>query len=327
MQRRLCCCWRPPSTWLQPSPSGAEAAIQPRRILPQGWWPGLPRPWLRLLPLLAAAGLLILVQGRGGGCPGPCFAVYYGPPSGSAVEWLAGFELAIVAPTLPGGVVERLSAGGTLLLAYMSASTIGGWEPWAANVTGDMLLNDTTAWGERVANPCSPAWRRLLADAAAALAERGYAGVMLDNLDMVDRYPWMRRCLAQLVEEVREALGPEGLLAVNRGFTLLGDVWIAVDYVLFEGFATGYAPGRGVIVYSGGDLEWMLEQLQRLRRLQEAGGPRVLLLAYTDTSWSHLDYICSLWREHASWAPLYVAPGPLQGEGRCNPCSPCRGGG
>ena len=290
---------------------------------------------LALLALLAALLLLHTLQtgGQGaavehtaspGGCPRPCFAVYYGEVNDTILRWLSSFDLVIVAPTLPAEVVEALTSRGVRVLGYVSATTIGGWEPWARLVPGNITVAGTE-WGERVVDPCSPAWRRALGEALRLLRERGYSGVFLDNLDMVEEYPWMEECVVDIVRLAKRYGGEGWIVAVNRGFKLLDRIAGYTDYILFEDFVTGYSPSRGVIVFRGDELEWIHATLERLEKLHREGGPQPLLLAYTDKNWSQLDTICRYWRRWAPQLPLYVAPGPLLEEGRCNPC--CSGGG
>lgn len=212
----------------------------------------------------AAAGLAALLASmRGGGRL--CYCIYYGSDYGDPVlRWLRGCGLAVLPPTAPARALR--ARGGAATLAYMSATTIGGWEPWAPEA-GEVRTVATTPWGERGVDPCSPAWSRVLLDAARGLTRgRGYSGVFLDNLDTVDRYPWMRPCLERLVHRLSSVAG---MLAVNRGFTLLPGIADAIDYLVFEGYVTGYTPSRGYVLYRGSGLAWIRRTLADALRLAE----------------------------------------------------------
>ena len=265
--------------------------------------------------LAGLAGLAALLA-AGRGRRRLCYCIYYGsdytPP---VLRWLQGCGLAVLPPTAPAAALE--ARRGLATLAYMSAATLGGWEPWAREAGGVRVVA-STEWGERVVDPCSPEWRSLLAGAAEALTRRGYRGVFLDNLDLADRYPWMKPCLEELVHELAAVVDE---LAVNRGFALLPGIAAAIDYLVFEGYVTGYTPARGYIVYRGRDLAWIRRTLAQALALAGQKGFRVLLLSYAPPGdRGLLEAICREYRVSGHGLPLYVAPGLLQEPGVCNPC-------
>lgn len=245
-----------------------------------------------------------------------CYCIYYGDDyTAPVLHWLRGCGLAVLPPTAPPAALE--ARRGRATLAYMSAATLGGWEPWAREAAGVRIIA-STEWGERVVDPCSPKWRRLLAEAATRLTQRGYQGVLLDNLDLADRYPWMKPCLEKLVHELASVVD---VLAVNRGFTLLPRIADTIDYLVFEGYVTGYSPAKGYIVYRGRDLAWIRRTLAETLRLANTKGFQVLLLSYAPPGNKHLlETICREYRVSGHRLPHYVAPGLLQKPGKCNPC-------
>lgn len=279
--------------------------------------PAKPLALLAGAAALAAAAALRHAVGR------PlCFCVYYGNVGAGVERWLRGCRVAVLAPTLPRGVLAGLRAAGVEAFGYVSATTLGGWEPWAGLAPRSVILgNASTGWGERVVDACSPAWARVLRRAVEMLAGKGYRGVFLDNLDMADRYPWMRPCVARLVRSVKK-WAPGMMVMVNRGFSLLPEIAGSIDYLLFEDFATYYDPRTGSYrVFPATDLEWEKRVLDEAATLAERNGFRVLLLAYAPPG-GHalLERICREWRSWGRGLPLYVAPGLLQAPGVCNPC-------
>ena len=68
--------------------------------------------------------------------------------------------------------------------------------------------------------------------------ERSLRGSFLDNLDIVDNYPFMKNCVIKLIRDIRRKY--PGIIVVNRGFTIVEDIAPYVDAVLFEDFGTYY---------------------------------------------------------------------------------------
>ena len=211
--------------------------------------------------------------------PVKSFVVYYGT---DRVDELSKFDLAIVSPLLEEREVEELRDRGVIVLGYISLITLGGWEPWY-NPTGVEVVGNESAWGEVIVNPCSEAWRNVVVRGAGGyLTGKGFSGFFLDNLDMVDAYPWMKPCVVGLVAALRNEY-PGAVIIVNRGFTVLDEVSGYIDGVLFEDFATYYDFNqKKYLKWSGGDLEWVRAQAERLTKLREERGILVLALGYAD---------------------------------------------
>ncbi len=261
-----------------------------------------------------------------------CPCIYYGPVDRETLKRLEGFDLLVLAPTLDPSIVSRLSRGRTTL-GYISIATIGGWEPWAGLVPRSIVVGENREWGELIVDACSPEWRRVFTWALRWVSSRGYTGFMLDNLDVADEYPRMKRCIAGLVALARR-LYPRAKIMVNRGFSLLDETAPLIDYLLFEDFPSYYdASRREYRVYTGRDLAWLVSTLKRAETLSHRYGFEIILLAYGDPSDARLvSRICGIVEEYDGGHPLYLAPWSLQSIGVCNPCgrrtsSTRRGGG
>ena len=63
-----------------------------------------------------------------------CYVIYYGE---DRAPDLAKFDLAILSPLVEASLPSYLLEHGSLSLAYLSLTTIGGWEPWASGVRPD----------------------------------------------------------------------------------------------------------------------------------------------------------------------------------------------
>ncbi|HDI01946.1 MAG TPA: hypothetical protein ENF78_05920 [Candidatus Bathyarchaeota archaeon] len=138
-------------------------------------------------------------------------------------------------------------------------------------------------WGELIVNACEPGWRELLLEEAIPfIREKGFCGLFLDNLDVVELYPWMGEGLLALVSSIR-ASWPDAILIQNRGFQLLEASALYINGVLFEDFGTYYnfTTGRYEKL-SGSGLSWLREVACWLADLRASLGLIVLALAYAD---------------------------------------------
>ncbi len=251
-----------------------------------------------------------------------CVAVYYGSVDPYTLDRLSRFHIVVLSPLVPGDAVRLLRSRGVIVLGYLSISSIGGWEPWAGNVSGSLVIGENRFWGERIVDVCKPEWRRVVLEAARYILSKGFSGVFLDNLDVVDVYPWMKPCIAGLVAELRHAY-PDAKIMVNRGFSVLPDIAKHVDYVLFEDFITYYNASSGRYeFFKGRDLAWIRSMVETVHRLAGRYGVKLYLLAYAPPgNRSFLARLCTLWRQLDPADPLYVTTWKLDIIGVCNPCT------
>ena len=208
------------------------------------------------------------------------FVVYYGSDK---IDVISKFDLAILSPLLSKNNIRKLNDQGVITIGYISLTTIGGWEPWVKNVTKDIIIGRYSQWGENIINVSSTKWHKIVLEVAIPyILDKGFRGVFLDNLDMVDRYPWMKNGIINLVKTIRQEY-PNVIIIVNRGFTIIDSIAPYIDAVLFECFGTYYDfSSKKYLKWSGGDYEWMINIAQHLRELSERYGLLVLALGYTD---------------------------------------------
>lgn len=218
--------------------------------------------------------------------------------------------------------LSMVSMGVDSVLGYMSLTTVGGWEPWAGNVTSDMIIG-YTSWGDAVVNVSDPRWVSIvLEEAVPYILFKGFSGVMLDNLDMVDAYPELYGGIVSLVQLIDEAY-PNISIVVNRGFTVLPDIAGRIDGLLFEAYGSYYDFATSEYKpYTGQDLEWINNTLRATMQLAQEYGFKVLGLAYGDPgqpSWEEiLDTVCSLNEPYNN--PVYITDVYLGTIGVVNPC-------
>ena len=267
-------------------------------------------------PSLAAVLLLGLLAMNS------CAAIYYAEVSPGLVDRLSRFRIVVLSPLAPESIVKEIRQGGSLVLGYISIASIGGWEPWARNVSSDLVIGENRFWGERIINVCKPGWRSVIASATRYIASEGFSGFFLDNLDIVDEYPWMKPCIIRIIKDIRSWY-PGLKIMVNRGFTLLPDIARYIDYVLFEDLVTYYDTAtHRYRFFTGEDLDWINKTIGVIHGLGERYGIRLYLLAYAPPdNASFLNRLCKLRAKIDPRDPLYVATWRLDTLGLCNPCA------
>ncbi|MBO9532767.1 MAG: endo alpha-1,4 polygalactosaminidase [Solirubrobacteraceae bacterium] len=129
--------------------------------------------------------------------------------------------------------VKRLQRGGALVLGYLSVGSVESWRSWFS-LLEDHRLEPLGDWdGERYADTADPALRDALADTIApSLLEKGFDGLFLDNVDMVEDHPLQADGMVDLVKRIstRVRAGGGVLMAQN------GDSIIAPYLALLDGW-------------------------------------------------------------------------------------------
>jgi len=229
------------------------------------------------------------------------FLVYYGEDRGSDI---ARFDLAILSPLMEEAVLSYIRSSGTVIVGYLSLTTIGNWEPWASHVEDTWVVGEWEEWGELIINACEPGWRKLLLEEAIPfLVERGFQGLFLDNIDMAEEFPWMADALFELVADIRERW-PNLFLVQNRGFCVLNRTAPLIDAFLFEDFGTFYNfTSSRYEKLSAEELSWLRERANELVELRAKYGLVILALAYADPSdpeimEDYMSYVNSLASEY-----------------------------
>ncbi|MCW2992377.1 MAG: hypothetical protein JWM73_2971 [Solirubrobacterales bacterium] len=132
---------------------------------------------------------------------------------GAAQRDLGGYDLVVVDGSTPAARVKRLRAGGAIVLGYLSVGTIESYRSWftAAKPYRMELWDD---WGEWYADVSKPGFRTLIAKRVApAIMRRGFDGLFLDNVDMIEQHRAQAAGMRALVK--RLAARPGYLFAQN----------------------------------------------------------------------------------------------------------------
>lgn len=86
--------------------------------------------------------------------------------------------------------VKRLKRRGAIVLGYLSVGTVESWRSWFSQLKPHRLAPLGDWEGERYTDLSAPAARDALADTIAPdLLAKGFDGLFLDSLDVVEEYP------------------------------------------------------------------------------------------------------------------------------------------
>lgn len=211
------------------------------------------------------------------------YLCYYGH---GQVDVIATFDLAILAAeAFERSDLERLNAGGTVTLGYVSlgqdASDCDA--PWVRRSAAGGALEDDN-WGTYLVNPAHPAWKQRCLSVIAELLKKGYGGLFLDTLDSVR--PEDQVALVALIGAVRDQY-PDIPLVLNRGFALLEPLGDRIDGVMFESLSCAWQlEDDGRVSYCAVNAEsfYFNQQFaQRVSATAKLHGLICLALDYTDS--------------------------------------------
>ena len=185
---------------------------------------------------------------------------------------LAAYERVVLQPDHYGaGELETLREAGTQAFAYLSLG-----EDFSAELKPWHRQRSNPDWQTRYVYVTHPDWQKQILQRAREALDKGFAGLFLDTLEVVELFPEERAALLSLVERLRH-IAPK--LIVNRGFALLPELAPLVDALVFEGFSTRWLPGGGYAKLHTHELEWTSLKLRELKAL----GVKVYALDYADT--------------------------------------------
>lgn len=157
--------------------------------------------------------------------------------------------------------LATLRMAGVRPLAYLSLSEDTGPEaPWQRRARNP-------DWGGAYVDVAHPDWVTRCLEEARRARERGFEGLLLDTLDLMDApaaLPQDRLALLTLIGRLRAAW-PGAYLLANRGAALLPELTGTVDGVLFESFSCCWTD-QGPRWLSRSELRWTRAWALRVRR-------------------------------------------------------------
>jgi len=167
------------------------------------------------------------------------FAVYYGYNINETIlNYLNEFNMVIVQPDAFS--ISNLSALNSIKIAYIDLGEYDG-----SNL-GNFTINSSTIaigydsqWNQTIVNVSSNLWNEYILNMVNQSLKLGFNGVLFDDLDVVEQYPWEYNCFVDIISNVSHAF-PNAIIGVNRGFELLKSITKYVNFVLYEDFGSLY---------------------------------------------------------------------------------------
>lgn len=123
-----------------------------------------------------------------------------------------------------------------------------------------------TAWQTRYVKLSSIGWRQHVCIQAKTYIAKGFSGLFLDTLDVVDLFPEDRRWMVDLVRSMR-AIAGQGPLVANRGFSMMKELSYLIDAVVFEGFSTRWTDDGEYIPLTVQELNWTAVIAEELKKI------------------------------------------------------------
>lgn len=184
---------------------------------------------------------------------------------------LIAYDLCILNPEtktpLPEKVVPEQK-----FLGYLSLLEIAPDAPYreTAFASGVRQVGSNTTWNSALIDPSSEAWQTFVLETLAPrIIERGFDGFFLDTAESVELLkindPSKRADyedgLRTLVSALRKKY-PKAYIVINRGFSVLPDLYTQIDGVLAESLYRGYDYDKKEFYpLSDSDTQWLLDRL------------------------------------------------------------------
>jgi hypothetical protein len=157
---------------------------------------------------------------------------------------LGRFDLAVVdGEEATPGQIERIQSHGTVVLGYLSVGTIEKWRRWYPQLKRYRLRAWQDWKDEWFADTSKPGFRTKIAQIADGLLDKGFDGLFLDNVDMVENrgHLHQRRGMGKLVNSLDGLTHDRGLYLFDQngaGGMLHGYPGQGVDplYAHFDGW-------------------------------------------------------------------------------------------
>ena len=161
------------------------------------------------------------------------FALGVDVDTDAEVERLGAYDLVVVDGELtsPGRVDELGPTGGPLVLGYLSVGTIEPYRSWYRMLKRFRLPDRFEEFDEDYARVSAHGFRRAIVNRIAPkLLRKGFDGLFLDNVDMVEGHPKQRRGMRRLVRGLAAlAYRRGGLLFAQNGEASIGPLLPLLD--------------------------------------------------------------------------------------------------
>ena len=181
----------------------------------------------------------------------------YEAADGLILQEMSGVDLAIVNLSLSSDQISALRTttrvAGRVPVGEIELSTVymvdgvptTGQE--LVDAHGDWFLGPVPGADAQYADVGSADWQAFVLDQADQWLRAGLDGLFLAGVGVVDAFPATASAMVELIEQLDEAY-PNDFLVQRGGFSVLADLGLAVDGVMFEGFSTVENGGSYVAV-------------------------------------------------------------------------------
>jgi uncharacterized protein (TIGR01370 family) len=159
------------------------------------------------------------------------FAIGSGDLSGNLATRYASYDLVVVdGEEATARQIAELHAGGKIVLGYLDVGTIEPYRSWYRQAK-PYRLGYWQDWGEWYANVSARGYRDLLVRRVAPkMLGKGLDGLFLDNVDMVETHPHLRRGMLKLVSRLGELVHRRhGFLFAQNGADVMGPLLPYLD--------------------------------------------------------------------------------------------------
>jgi hypothetical protein len=231
-----------------------------------GWHPEAAARRAGAARILFSYALMILAC-RPAQAEAPTTAFFYGSPV--PVAALSRYDRVVVeAENLP--QPGLLSAGGTVVFAYLSVGEAEGWRASTTELDPKLFLGKNASWESRIADLTQPGWAHFLIEKRMdTLWRQGYRAFFLDTLDSyqiavkdTQGQALQARALANLVRSMH-ARFPGVQLLLNRGFDVLPDIGHLAAGLAAESLFQGWnADTKTYVKVDEPSRAWLLEKLR-----------------------------------------------------------------
>lgn len=208
------------------------------------------------------------------------YAVYYGRDK---IDKLSGYDLVILEPdNYSKDEIQKLKENGTIIVAYLSIGEVSASRSYFSEVR-ECIIGKNPTWNSYYVNVSCKRWQDIiLNEIIPKILSKGFDGVFLDTIDVVDLYPNMKRDMIELIASIRKNY-PDIVIIQNRGFSIIDETVKYINGILFECFTTRYNwKSKTYEVWSSKDLNWIDNIAEKLVKLRKKYGIIVLTLDYAE---------------------------------------------
>ncbi|MGC9166195.1 MAG: hypothetical protein ACP5GR_00855 [Thermoplasmata archaeon] len=228
------------------------------------------------------------------------FSVYYGSVNDSIINYLNKYDLVILQHWAVSSY--NLSKIKAIKIAYIDLGEYDNstYPNCTINLTGIVIGYDNQ-WNQPIVNVSSQKWINYTICRVKYDIKLGFNGVMFDDLDVVEEYPWEASGFIKIISLIRQEF-KNIYIGINRGFELIKNVSEYINFVLYEDFGTYYnfnSNGYNFLNFS------QLENLSNNINEIKSYGIQVLALGYSPADCNYYTYFDSYIANKLN-VPLYI---------------------